>query len=50
MVSFSFEIVVFNHYLLNRLTDRVHDPSNNLETQCAILNKTPDQLSESLSV
>lgn len=48
--SFPFEIFVENHCLLNRLTDRVHDPSNNLETQRAILNKTPDQLSESLSV
>lgn len=43
-------IIVYNHFFFNRLTDRVHDPSNNLETQCAILNKTPDQLSESLSV
>lgn len=44
------KIIFLNHFSLDRPTDRVHDPSNNLETQCAILNKTPDQLSESLSV
>lgn len=32
------------------LTERVHDPNCNLEAQRAILNKTPEKLSEYLSI
>lgn len=31
-------------------TEQVHDPNSNLEVQRGILNKTPEQLSEYLSI
>lgn len=32
------------------ISERVHDPNSNLEAQRAILNRTPEKLSEYLSI
>lgn len=38
------------HLFSYLLIERVHDPNCNLEAQRAILNKTPEKLSEYLSI
>lgn len=50
LVQYFLSRASYNGFFILFSTDRIHDPSSNLEEQCAVLTKTPEQLSELLNI